>query len=158
MIGQDLKNSTIGIVGFGKIGFCLAKKLLAFEVKEILYCGHSEKPEAQEIGAKFIPFDELSKNSDFIFIICPLTPETKNMFNAEVFSKMKSNAVLINIARGEIVNVDDLCEALKSGKIFAAGLDVVLPEPISFPPADHPIVKLPNCVILPHIATSTVRI
>lgn len=153
MIGQEIRGSTVGFVGFGAIGQTVAKKLSGFDVGQFLYCGHNKKPEADKFKAKFVPFLELVEISDFIFIICPLTSETKNMFNSEVFSKMKPTSVLINIARGDIVDQDALYDALKNNKIFAAGLDVTTPEPL---PADHPLMTLPNCVITPHLGARTV--
>jgi lactate dehydrogenase-like 2-hydroxyacid dehydrogenase len=153
LLGQEIRNSTIGIVGFGGIGSTIAKRLQGFDVKEFLYCGHNKKPSADKYGAKFVTFEELCKQSDFIFIICPLTTETKHMFNKDAFSKMKPTTVLVNIARGDIVDQEALYDALKNNKIFAAGLDVMTPEPL---PADHPLMKLPNCVIIPHLGSATV--
>lgn len=154
MLGQEIRNSTVGIVGFGGIGATIAKRLSGFDVKQFLYCGHNPKPEAEKFNAKFVPFMELVKESDFIFIICPLTSETRRMFNAEVFAAMKSSSVLINIARGDIVDQEALYDALKANKIFAAGLDVMTPEPINI---DHPLLSLPNCYMIPHLGSATFR-
>jgi len=154
MGGQEIRDSTVGIVGFGGIGQTIAKRLSGFDVGQFLYCGHKKKPEADKFGAKFVPFLELVERSDFIFIICPLTEETRKMFNAAVFDKMKPTSVLVNIARGDIVDQEALYDALKTRKIFAAGLDVMTPEPL---PADHPLMTLPNCVIIPHLGSATVR-
>ena len=142
MLGVDIRMSTVGIVGFGGIGQTIAKRLYGFDVGQFLYCGHSKKPEADKFGAKYVSFDELVRESDFIFIVCPLTSETKNMFNAEVFSKMKRSSVLVNVARGPIVDQEALVHALKSNQIFAAGIDVMTPEPL---PSDDPLMNLPNC-------------
>ena len=87
-------------------------------------------------------FDELLAQSDYIFVACPLTPETKHLFNADAFDNMKNTSVFVNVARGGVVDQEALYDALKSGKIFAAGLDVMTPEPL---PADHPLMSLPNC-------------
>lgn len=154
MLGQEIRDSTVGIVGFGGIGQTIAKRLTGFNVGQFLYSGHSQKPEADKFGAKFVPFLELVEKSDFIFIICPLTEETRKMFNAEVFGRMKSTSVLVNVARGDIVDQDALYFALKNHKIFAAGLDVTSPEPL---PSDHPLMSLPNCVIIPHLGSATIR-
>lgn len=94
------------------------------------------------MGAKFVPFDFLIKESDFVIVACPLTHETRNLFSKDVFSKMKHTAVFVNVARGEVVVQDDLIQALKTGDIFAAGLDVTNPEPL---PHDHQLLSLPNC-------------
>lgn len=140
-LGLEIRDSIIGIVGFGGIGQAVAQDISGFRPTEILYSGHSEKPEAAKLKAKFTSFDDLIVRSDFVFITCPLTFETYKMFNAEVFDKMKPTSVLINIARGDIVDQDALIDALKRGKIFAAGLDVMTPEPL---PSDHPLMDLPN--------------
>lgn len=154
LLGQEIRDSTVGIVGFGGIGQTIAKRLSGFDVGQFLYCGHNKKPAGDKIGAKFVPFLELIETSDFIFITCPLTSETKNMFNAAVFDKMKPTSVLVNVARGDIVDQEALYDALKNNKIFAAGLDVMTPEPL---PSDHPLMSLPNCVIIPHLGAATVR-
>ncbi|XP_058815946.1 glyoxylate reductase/hydroxypyruvate reductase-like [Topomyia yanbarensis] len=152
MLGQDVVGSTIGIVGFGGIGQTIAKRLRGFDIGRLLYTGHSEKQEAGRFGAQFVSFDELLKESDFVFIACPMTNETSRMFNAKAFQAMKPTSVLINVARGGIVDQPALVEALRKGEIFAAGLDVMTPEPLL--PSD-PIMKLPNVVIVPHLGTST---
>ena len=141
-LGVEIRNSIIGIVGFGGIGQAIAKDIAGFSPQQILYSGPSEKPEEKELNAKFVTFNELIEKSDFIFITCPLKPETRKMFNAEVFGRMKPTSVLINVARGDIVDQEALYDALKTHKIFAAGLDVMTPEPL---PADHPLMTLSNC-------------
>lgn len=108
----------------------------------LLYTGRTKKPEADRFAAKYVSFDQLLLESDFVFIVCPLTNETGKLFNADAFKKMKPTSVLINVARGGIVDQPALVEALQSGAIFAAGLDVMTPEPL--PPSD-PIMNLPNC-------------
>lgn len=141
-LGIEIRSSIIGIVGFGGIGQAIAKDISGFCPQQILYSGDSEKPEGENLNAKFVTFDELIDKSDFVFITCPLKSETRQMFNAEVFGKMKKTSVLVNVARGGIVDQEALYDALKKHKIFAAGLDVVSPEPL---PADHPLMSLPNC-------------
>lgn len=152
MLGHNFKSSTVGFVGFGGIGQTVAKRLAGFEVAKILYCGHTIKAEAEKFNADFVPFLELVEQSDFIFIICPLTAETRHMFNADVFERMKPTSVLINIARGEIVDQVALYNALKNNKIFAAGIDVMTPEPL---PANHPLMTIKNCVITPHLGAAS---
>lgn len=152
LLGYDLTGSTIGIVGFGGIGQAIAKRLKSFDIKELLYSGPREKPEAAALDAKFASLDDLVSKSDFVFIAAPLTEKTKYMFNKTLFAKMKRTSILVNIARGELVNQDDLIEALQTKQIFAAGLDVMYPEPL---PKDHMLLKLPNCVVIPHIGTAT---
>lgn len=154
MLGRDIKGSTVGIVGLGGIGQTIVKRLGGFDVGQFLYTGHSEKPEAEDLKAKFVTFDELLAESDFVFIACPLTNETRKLFNADVFNKMKTTSMLINVARGDIVDQDALYDALKENKIFSAGLDVTTPEPL---PSDHKLLKLPNIVIIPHLGSATIR-
>lgn len=141
-LGVEIRDSVIGIVGFGGVGQAIAKDISGFNSREILYTGHYEKPDGPELNAKFVPFAELIERSDFVFIACPLTSETEKLFNAEVFAKMKPTSVLVNVARGDIVDQEALYDALKSKKIFAAGLDVMTPEPL---PSNHPLMTLPNC-------------
>ncbi|XP_044740132.1 glyoxylate reductase/hydroxypyruvate reductase-like [Chrysoperla carnea] len=155
LLGNDLIDSTVGIVGLGGIGISIARRLKAFDVKRIIYTGHSPKATADEFGAIFVPsFNDLLKESDFIISSVPLTKETALMFNKTAFAQMKKNAVFVNVGRGGVVNQDDLVEALKTNTIFAAGLDVMTPEPL---PVDHPLLKLPNCVLMPHIGSATVK-
>jgi glyoxylate/hydroxypyruvate reductase len=141
-LGVEIRDSVIGIVGFGGIGQAIAKDIRGFAPQEIIYSGHSEKPEAEKLDAKFVSFDELIERSDFVFIACPLNSKTHKMFNAEVFNKMKPTSVLVNVARGNVVDQEALYDALKNNKIFAAGLDVMTPEPL---PSNHPLMSLPNC-------------
>ncbi|KAK9883397.1 hypothetical protein WA026_001570 [Henosepilachna vigintioctopunctata] len=152
LLGQDITGSTVGIVGLGGIGLAIAKRLKCFNVAKFVYTGHREKPEGKIFGAEFVSLDELLKISDFVIASVPLTKETDQMFNAEAFAKMKKTAVFVNISRGGIVNQPDLIVALKQNKIFAAGLDVMTPEPL---PSDHELLKLPNCVLMPHLGSAT---
>lgn len=152
-IGQDLNGKTIGIVGMGRIGTALARRCYGGWGMRVLYCSRSPKPDAeQSLNAERVTFDELLAQSDFVSIHTSLTDETNKMFNAAAFKAMKPTSVFVNTARGGVHNQPDLCEALKSGEIFAAGLDVTDPEPIA---ADDPILQLPNCVIAPHIGSGT---
>ncbi|XP_077504896.1 glyoxylate reductase/hydroxypyruvate reductase-like isoform X1 [Amblyomma americanum] len=151
MCGSEIRGSTVGIVGMGNIGFGILERLKAFKASKFLYFSRAHKPAAEALGAQFTRLDELLKLSDFVIACCALTPETKGLFNKEAFSMMKSTATFINISRGQVVDQDALYEALSSGKIRSAGLDVMTPEPL---PVDHPLLKLPNCVILPHIGSA----
>lgn len=141
MLGRDIKGSTIGIIGLGEIGLTIAKRLKGFEVGDIIYSGRKHKPEAESVGAKFVSQSELLKESDYVFVCVPLNNSTRNLINATTLKLMKPTAVLVNIARGEIIDQDALVDALKNGTIFAAGLDVMTPEPL---PADSELLKLPN--------------
>ena len=153
MTGRDIHGSTVGLVGLGRIGAAFARMLGGFDCR-IIYTGPREKPEAaQEVGATFVAMDTLLQESDYVAVHCPLNDQTRSLFSVDAFRKMKSTAVLINTSRGGVVDQEALYEALVQGEIAAAGLDVTDPEPL---PADHPLVSLDNCVILPHIGSATV--
>lgn len=155
MCGPGLKGSTVGIVGFGRIGQEIAKRLKSFGPKQLIYYNRSGKPEAErEIGAVRVSFDELLAQSDFVSVSCSLTPDTKELFNEAAFKKMKNTAVFVNTSRGGVVDQDALVRALESKTIWGAGLDVMTPEPL---PLDHPLFKLKNCVILPHIGSASIE-
>ncbi|XP_067409457.1 glyoxylate reductase/hydroxypyruvate reductase-like [Emydura macquarii macquarii] len=154
MCGYGLTDSTVGILGLGRIGAAVAARLKPFGVKRFLYADTDPRPEmATKILAEFVPLDELARHSDFIVVCCALTPETQGICGNRLFSLMKETAIFINTSRGGVVNQEDLYQALVNGQIAAAGLDVTTPEPL---PTDHPLFKLKNCVILPHIASATV--
>ena len=152
LCGAGLAGSTVGIVGLGRIGLAVAKRLIPFNISQLLYSGRQPKEEGKEVGGKFVQLDELLSQSDFVIATCAMTAETAGMFNKEAFSKMKKTAIFVNSSRGGIVNQEDLYEALKSGEIGAAGLDVTTPEPL---PTNSPLLTLPNCVVLPHVGSAT---
>ncbi|XP_021186080.3 glyoxylate reductase/hydroxypyruvate reductase [Helicoverpa armigera] len=154
VLGQDIRGSTVGIVGLGGIGQAVVRRLAGFEVAKFLYTGHREKPEGKELGAEFVNLDTLLTQSDFIVLAVPLTNETKHMINKDTLGKMKSNAIVINVGRGDLVDQEALYDALKNKQIYAAGLDVTTPEPL---PRDHKLLTLPNLFVLPHIGSATVR-
>ncbi|XP_012268024.2 glyoxylate reductase/hydroxypyruvate reductase-like [Athalia rosae] len=154
MLGRDLRGSTVGIVGLGNIGQAVVKRLKPFEINRFIYSGHSRKPAGDALGATFVSFTDLLKESDFIIVATPLNGETVNLFSKDTFAQMKKTAILVNVGRGPVVNTDDLVEALQSNTIFAAGLDVMYPEPL---PSNHPLLSLPNAVIIPHLGSATVQ-
>ncbi|MDP4085645.1 MAG: D-glycerate dehydrogenase [Bacillota bacterium] len=154
LAGSDIHHKTIGIVGMGKIGSAVARRATGFEM-EILYHNRTRKPEVEkELGAVYSSFEDLVMKSDFIVCLTPLTNETRNLFTREVFKKMKSSAIFINVGRGPVVDEEALYEALVDGDIAAAGLDVFVKEPIS---AEHPLLKLSNVIAIPHIGSSSVE-
>jgi glyoxylate reductase len=153
-LGQDLAGRTLGIVGMGRIGFAVAKRLHHGWGMKVLYTEQVPRPEAdRELGAQRVDLDTLLAESDFISAHVDLNPSTRGMFGAAQFRKMKKTAVFVNTARGPLLDQEALANALRSGTIFAAGLDVTDPEPL---PRDHELFGLPNCVIVPHIASATV--
>ena len=153
-LGQDIAGRTLGIVGMGRIGFAVAKRLHHGWGMKVIYTEQVPRPEAdKELGARRVDFDTLLAESDFVSAHVDLNPSTKGMFGAAQFKRMKKTAVFVNTARGPLVDQAALAQALRSGTIFAAGLDVTDPEPL---PPDHELYKLANCVIVPHIASATV--
>lgn len=154
LCGPGLCNKTIGIVGLGRIGMDVARRLKPFKVRQFLYWGRTEKPYAKEVCAKKVPFDELLSKSDFVIITCALTPDTHHLFNEQAFCKMKKGAILINTSRGTVIKQNDLINALECGMIAAAGLDVTDPEPL---PLDSKLLTMGNVVVLPHIGSATIE-
>jgi len=153
-IGVDLIERTVGIVGMGRIGLAMAKRCHGgFGMKVLYHDKYRNEQAEQEFAAQQVDIDTLLKESDFVSVHTDLNETTSGMFNASAFRKMKNTSVFINSARGPIHNQKDLHDALKSGEIFAAGLDVTDPEPILL---NDPLLALPNCVIAPHIASATV--
>ena len=150
----ELKGKTIGIVGMGNIAKTLVGLLKPFRVR-ILYYNLIQMPADYEIenNMRFVGMDELLNNSDIVTIHCALTPETRNLINKETLGMMKDGAILINTARGEIVDPDALADALKNGKLSYAALDVHAQEPIQ---EDYPLKDIENVVLTPHIAGVTV--
>lgn len=152
LAGQDVHHKTIGIVGMGKIGQAVAKRATGFDMN-ILYHNRRRNIVAEkELRAQYVPFDELLASSNYVVCLTPLTDETRERFNQDAFKKMKKTAIFINASRGAVVNEADLYEALVSGEISGAGLDVFLHEPIA---PDHPLIQLKNVVALPHIGSAS---
>jgi glyoxylate reductase len=152
-LGADLVGRTLGVVGMGRIGFAMARRCHRGWDMPVLYSGRSRNDRAeQELGARKVDLDTLLAQSDFVSVHAALNDETKGMFGAAQFARMKPSAVFVNTARGGHVDQAALFDALKAGRIRAAGLDVTEPEPL---PPTHPLYTLPNCVIAPHIASAT---
>ena len=152
-VGPSLYDSTVGLVGMGRIGLAVARRLTGFGVR-ILYHNRHVHPQAAQVGATLVDLDTLLAESDFVSLHCPYTPETHHLIDAAALARMKPSATLINTARGGVVDQDALMDALRSGQIRAAGLDVTTPEPL---PATHPLLSLPNVVVLPHIGSAGQR-
>ena len=151
-LGADVGGATMGIVGLGQIGLETAKRARGFEMR-VLYSARSRKTEAErEHELEYADMASLLRESDFISLHVPLTPETRGLIGAEELVAMKPTSILVNTARGPVVDSKALYEALKQGSIAAAGLDVTDPEPI---PSDDPLLSLDNVVITPHIGSSS---
>jgi len=154
MLGLDISGTTLGIVGMGRIGAAVARRSIGFNM-DILYTSRSPQVAVEtETGATKVSLDELLDRSDHVVVCVALTEDTKGLIGTEALQRMKATANLVNIARGPIVDTDALYEALTTGQIRCAGLDVIDPEPI---PAEHPIVALPNCTVIPHLGSATER-
>lgn len=145
---MELSGKTMGIIGFGRIGRAVGKLANAFGMKVLAYAPH-KRPEQETNICHYAELDELFAKADVISLHCPLFPETEGMINKESISRMKDGVILLNTGRGPLIVEQDLADALNSGKIYAAGLDVVSVEPIR---EDNPLLTAKNCLITPHIA------
>jgi len=151
--GAEVHGSTLGIVGFGRIGAAVASRAAGFDMN-VIVTSRRRPPQAEELGVTHVSLQELLGRADHVVIAVPLTAETAGMFDAGVFRAMKPTATLINVSRGGTVDTTALVAALENGEIAAAGLDVTDPEPL---PASHPLVRLPNAYVIPHLGSSTAR-
>jgi len=149
--GADLFRAKVGIVGMGRIGLAVTKRLRGFEA-EVIYCGRRDNPEANALGARRVELDELLSEAEIISIHVPLTAETESLIDTAALKKMRKDAILINTARGKVVDQAALLDALKRQEIAAAGLDVTEPEPLA---RDHELLSLPNVIVLPHIGSAS---
>jgi glyoxylate reductase len=153
LTGQDVHGATLGIVGFGRIGQGMAKRASGFGMRVLYYDVNRRADLEASLGVTYAEMDTLLRESDFVSIHTDLNASTRHLMNAVAFAKMKRTAYVINTARGPIVDPQALYDALKSGKIAGAALDVTEPEPL---PMDSPLLTLPNCLIVPHIASASV--
>ncbi len=153
LLGRDLFGATLGIVGMGAIGEAVARRAAGFSMR-ILYYNRRPRPEAEAaLGASYVALDDLLRRSDFVSLHVPLTGETTGLVGARELALMPSRAILINTARGPVVDQRALYLALRDGGIAAAGLDVFDPEPL---PPDDPLLTLSNVVVLPHLGSASV--
>ena len=146
----EVSGKTAGIIGFGRIGQAVARILSAMNVHVLAY-SRSERAEGRAL-ADYVPLDTLFQKSDFIFLHCPLTPETDGIINAANIAKMKDGVIIINNGRGQLIVEEDLAAALTRGKVAYAAVDVASTEPIA---AENPLLHAPNCIITPHISWAT---
>jgi glyoxylate reductase len=152
LMGQDIHHATLGLIGLGRIGTEMARRGQGFSMR-VLYNDVVRREDLeQELGLEYADFDTVLQESDFVSMHVPYMPATHHLISTEQLAMMKQTAVLINTARGPIVDPQALYTALKSGEIWAAGLDVTDPEPI---PMDDPLLTLDNCLIAPHIASAS---
>lgn len=148
----ELAGKTMGIIGFGRIGQHVGKMARALGMDVIAF-NRSRKPEGALI-ADYVELDELLRRSDVISLHCPLFPETREIINKNTIAKMKDGVIILNNSRGALVAEQDLADALNSGKVCAAGLDVVSAEPIR---EDNPLLHAKNCIITPHISWASIE-
>ena len=144
---MELAGKTLGIYGFGRIGRAVGQLAKAFGMRVLAY-SRSQYPEGREIG-EYVDLDTLLRESDFLSLHCPQTPQTEKLINRETLVMMKDGAILINTARGGLLDEEAVAQALVSGKLRAAALDVVSQEPMA---EGNPLLSAPNCIITPHIA------
>lgn len=148
----ELAGKTMGIIGFGRIGQTTGRIAKALGMRVIAY-SRSIREEGREI-AEYVDMDTLLKESDVVALHCPLFPETEGIINKDTIAKMKDGVIIINNSRGKLIVEQDLADALNSGKVYAAGLDVVAVEPML---ADNPLLKAKNCIITPHISWAPIE-
>ena len=146
---RRIRGQKLGIIGFGRIGKAIVPKAKAFGLEVLIYSPRATQQIADEYGVTLVDFPELLAESDFITIHAPLNPETEGMFNEEAFRRMKSTAYILNTSRGGIIETDVLYNALTTGEIAGAGLDVLAEEP---PQSDEPLLALDNAILTPHAA------
>src|SRR5262249_22921754 len=152
MLGREIHGATLGIFGLGRIGEQVARRARAFDMT-ILYHNRNRRPEVEaELGARYVSRDELLSTADYVMLTVPLTQSTRGLIGRGELERMKSTAILVNIARGAVVDTDALTEALAARRIYAAALDVTDPEPL---PRDHPLLRLENVTIAPHLGSAT---
>jgi len=155
LLGLDLRGATLGIVGMGRIGMALAKRMHYGWDMKIFYTARSDKPDAESLlSAKRMDLESLLRKSDIVSLHADYNPSTHHLINSTTLALMKRHAILINTARGGLVDQQALYDAIKREVIWGAGLDVTDPEPL---PADSALRELPRCVILPHIGSATVE-
>jgi glyoxylate reductase len=152
LMGHDIYNATIGIIGFGRIGQGMAKRASGFDMRILYYDPLVDDEVGRALGAESRSLEEVLAESDFVSVHVPLMPETHHLVGEAELKKMKSSCVLVNSARGPVVDPKALYNALKNGDISYAALDVTEPEPIEM---DDPLLTLDNCLIVPHIASSS---
>jgi D-3-phosphoglycerate dehydrogenase / 2-oxoglutarate reductase len=150
--GVELYNKTLGILGMGRIGTEVARRALAFGMKVLAYDPYLALARAKALQVELKELDEIYSRADFITVHMPMTEETRGMLNREAFGKMKKGVAVLNCARGGIINEKDLYEAIQSGQVGSAGLDVYEKEPA---PADFPLRELPQVIMTPHLGAST---
>ena len=151
MLGVEVHGQTLGIVGMGRIGCQVARRARGFDMP-VLYCNRSERAEATQLGATRATLDELLSTSDFVVLTVPLSDQTRGLIGREQLRRMKPTSILVNVARGPVVDTQALTEALQQRWIYGAAVDVTDPEPL---PRGHPLLACANLTIAPHLGSAT---
>lgn len=154
LLGQSVYGATLGIIGYGRIGQAVAQRARGFNMRVLVARYDTSDADASAGEVTLVPIDDLLRESDFVSVHTPLTPETHHLIGAAQLARMKPSAVLVNTSRGEVVDPAALYQALKAGRPGYAALDVTEPEPL---PADNPLLSLPNCLIVPHLGSATAQ-
>jgi glyoxylate reductase len=152
LLGYDLYEATLGIIGFGRIGQAMARRAAGFNMRVLFADPSDRSKESAATGAVQCDLNDLLKESDFVSLHAPSTDQTQHLIDAKAFSRMKPTAILVNTARGPLVDLQALRQALSTGTIAYAALDVTEPEPL---PSNHPLLALPNCLVVPHIGSAS---
>jgi len=152
LLGVDLSGATLGIVGFGRIGQAVARRAAGFNMRILAYSPSLTQDEAAAFNAHRVELDELLRESDFVSLHTPLNNDTRHLINRDTLARMKPTAILVNTARGGVVDQEALYDALRNGVIGGAALDVTDPEPL---PPDHPLLALSNVTIVPHVGSAS---
>ena len=154
LLGQEISGATLGIIGLGRIGKEVARRASGFGMRVLAYDEYQDTEFAAQHNVEYTDMATVLREADFLTLHVALTPETRQLIGAAEFAQMKPSAILINAARGPVVDTDALVAALQQGEILAAALDVTDPEPL---PADHPLVNMANCIVVPHTTSATVQ-
>jgi glyoxylate reductase len=154
LLGREVSGATIGIVGLGRIGKEVAKRARGFDMRVIAFDPFEDLEFARDHQVTYVPLEQLLVESDFVTLHVALTPDSHHLIGASELGRMKPTAILVNASRGPVVDTDALVDALRSGSILGAALDVTDPEPLA---ADHPLVNMTNCIVVPHTASATVQ-
>jgi lactate dehydrogenase-like 2-hydroxyacid dehydrogenase len=153
LLGKDVHGATLGLVGFGRIGREMARRATGFGMRTLYYdTTPADAATERELRATYAPFETVLAEADVLSLHTVLSDETRGLIDADALGRMKRGAILVNTSRGPVVDQEALADALRSGQLFAAALDVTDPEPLR---ADHPLVGLPNCLVVPHIASAS---
>jgi len=153
LLGRDVHGATLGIIGLGEIGRALARRARGFEMRVLYHSRRRKRDVEEELGIEYVSFDDLLSQADFVSVHVPLSPETRHLFADAAFERMKPTAILINTSRGAVLDEAALHRALETKRIAGAAIDVAEAEPL---PKHDPLLRLPNLLATPHIASASI--